>query len=142
MTLREDAGSRRGADDAWGNAAVTGRAIAAAADDAAIRLDLDLQDGGILGAADGGEGSATTVAMAVCGRDVAFFDEGGEVAVIASLRSWLAPLLAAWPSGWSVGGGRGRCRRRGGSGRGLGLFAEELLLAEAQLGAELFDLLA
>jgi hypothetical protein len=140
MTLGEDAGSRRGADDARGNAAVTGRAIAAAADEAAIGLDLDLQNGGILGAADGGEGSATTVAMAVCGGDLAFFDEGGEVAVIASLRTWLAPLLAAWPSGWSVGGGRGRCR--GGSGRGLGLFAEELLLAETQLGAELFVLLA
>ena len=62
--------------------------------------------------------------------------------MIASLRPWLPPLLAAWPPGWSFEGGRGRGRRWDGRGAGLGFAAEKLLLAEAQLGTELFDLLA
>ena len=124
------------------HAAVTGRAIAPAANDAAIRLDFDLQDGGLLGAADGGEGSATAVAVTVGAGDFVYFDDGGEMAVVAALRCWLAPLLAAWPPRWSVGESRCRRQRWDGRGRGLGLAAEELLLAQTQLGAELLDLLS
>lgn len=100
-------------------------------------LDLDLQDGGIRGAADGSEGAAAAPAPARRARDVPVLDNGGQVRVVAAAWPLLAALLAAGPARWVVGAGGGR----GSSGAGLGLAAEELLLAEAQLGAELFDLL-
>ena len=143
VALEEDARGRRGADEAGMHAAVTGRAITAAADDAAIGRDRDLQNGGILGTADGGEGPAAAVAVAVRAQDFVFFDDGGQVAVVAAPRPWFPRLLAAWPPRWSGRGrGRGCVRRWGSSSRGLGFAAEELLLAETQLGAELFDLLS
>ena len=69
-------------------------------------------------------------------RDLDVLDDGRQVGIVAAARPRVAALLAAR----SAGGSRGRRRRRG-RGAGLRLAAEELLLAEAQLGAELFDLL-
>jgi hypothetical protein len=117
--------------------AVAGGAIAVAADEPTVCLDFDLQDGGVRGAADGREGLAAAPATARRCREFVLFDNRGQVGVVAAARSRPAGLLAASLSG------RGSWTRRGrwGSGAGLGLFAEELLLAETQLSAELFDLL-
>jgi hypothetical protein len=99
-----------------------------AADEAAVGPDLDLQEGGVLGAADGGEGSAATLTAALRAGDFPVLHDGGQMGIIAASRPWLAGLLAAWSAGWVVVGGGGGGRGRG---RGLGLAAEELLLAEA-----------
>jgi hypothetical protein len=110
-----------------------------AAANAAMGLDLDLEDGGIRGAADRGEGAATAVAVSVGAGDLVFFGDHGQVRVVAAAWSRLAALLTTRPARWGVGGRRhGRGRR----GAGLGLAAEELLLAQTQLGAEVFVLLA
>ena len=111
-----------------------------AADEAAMGLDFDFQDRGILGAADGGEGAAAALAAALVAGDLVVLDDDGEVGVVTAARPWPATLLAAWPPGLGRLARWGRRRR--GSGRGLGLAAKEVLRAEAQLGAELFDLLA
>jgi len=100
-------------------------------------LDLDLQDGGIRGAADGSEGAAAAPAAARVAGELALLDDGGEMRIIPAARPRVAGLLAPSPAGWVVAAGGGPC----GSGSGFGLTAEELLLTEAQLGAELFDLL-
>ena len=107
-----------------------------AADDATMRLDRDLQYGGILRAADGSEGAAAAAAIARLARDLPVLDHGGQVGVVAAAWPLLAALLAAGTARWVTGAGG-----RGGRGARLGLAAEELLLAETQLGAELFDLL-
>lgn len=67
-----------------------------------------------------------------------FFEDDGEVRVVAMARPRTARLLAVPPG---RGSRSGRSRGRGGSGAGLGLATEKLLLAQTQLGAELFDLL-
>jgi hypothetical protein len=95
-------------------------------------LDLDLQDGGVFGAADGREGLTAALTATLLGGQLVFFDDGGEVGVIPAARPRATALLAPRP-GW--GGRSGRGRGRGGT--DLGLTAEELLLAETQLGAEL-----
>ncbi len=104
-----------------------------------MSLDLDLEDSGILGAADRGERAAATAAARVVAGDFVFFGDHGQVRVVAAAWSLVATLLATRPAGWGVGERR---RGRGGRGAGLGLAAEELLLAQTQLGAELCDLLA
>ena len=109
-----------------------------AANDAAMRPDLDLQDGGVFGAADGGEGAAATLAATLGDRERVLFDDGGQVGVVAATGCRPSGLLAAPPG---RGGGPRRGRARGRRGAGFGFAAEELLLAQAQLGAELFDLL-
>jgi hypothetical protein len=77
------------------NAAVAGGAITVPADEATMGLDVDLQEGGILGAADGGEGaSAVATTALVAGEDVVL-DEGGQVGIVAASRTGLAGLLAA-----------------------------------------------
>jgi hypothetical protein len=109
------------------------------ADEPAMGPDFDFQDGGVLGTAEGGKGSAAAPAQALLRGEFVLFADGGEVGVVTAARARPAGLLAA-PSA----GRRGRVRggwNRGGSGAGLGLRAEELLLAETELGAELFDLL-
>ena len=120
-------------------AAGAGGAVAAAADDPAVGPNLDLQDGRVLGAADGGEGAAAAPATALRRRKIVLLDDGREMGVVAAAWPRLAGLLAAPPPG------RGRWVRgrwgQGGADAGLGLAAEELLLTEAELGAELFDLL-
>jgi hypothetical protein len=99
--------------------------------------DLDLQDDRILGAGEVGEGPATPSTPALLGRQDLIFRDSREVRVVASGRSGPAGSLAPRsPWGWVQGlrgGGSGRCG-------GLGLAAEELLLAEAELGLESFDL--
>ena len=100
-------------------------------------LDLHLQEGGILGTADGGEGPAAAAAVAAVAGELMVLDHGGQVGMVATAWPRLAALLAA-RAPWR-GGGRGR--GWGGGGSGLRLAAEELLLAEAQLGAELLVLL-
>ena len=68
--------------------------------------------------------------------DRTFLGDNGEVRIITAAWPLLAALLAARPAGGGLGP-----RRRGGRAAAFGLTAEELLLAESQLGAELFDLL-
>ena len=46
------------------------------ADEAAMGLDLDLQDGGVRGAADRGEGAAAALATALRGGEFVFFGDG------------------------------------------------------------------
>ncbi len=101
-------------------------------------LDLDLQKGGIFGAANGGEGQAATVAAALRTGDLPLLDAGGQVGIVAAAGSLLTALLAAWAARGSLGVCRcGWSGRRG----GFGFATEELLLAQAELGTELFDLL-
>src|SRR5207244_4666627 len=99
--------------------------------------DLDLQDGGILGAADGGEGAATAPAVALGAGDLTILDDGGQVSIVAAARPRPAALLAAWPAAWGLGAVRSLAR--GGGGGGFGLAAEELLLAETHQGFEFGD---
>src|SRR5262245_59491117 len=105
-----------------------------AADEAAMGLDLDLQDGGVLGAADGGEGPAAGPAAALLPRELVVFDDAGQVGIVAAAGPRPPGLLAAPPPGLRAGGRLGR--RAGGRGAGFALAAEELVLAEAQLGFE------
>jgi hypothetical protein len=109
-----------------------------AADEAAMGLDFDLQEGGVLGAADGGEGAAAGPAAALLPRDLVFFDEGGQVGIVAAAGPRPTGLLAA-PPGVRARGPKGR--RAGGRDAGFALAAEELLLAETQLGFECGDAL-
>src|SRR5438128_1479800 len=99
------------------HATVTGGAVAVAADDAAMRLDFDLQNRGILGAANGGEGAATAAAVALVPGDLLVLQDGGQVGVVAAAGPGPARLLTASPPGRRGRAGRGRGRR--GSGAGL-----------------------
>src|SRR5438270_603188 len=110
----------------------TGGPVAVAADEATMGLDLDLQEGGVLGAADGGERTAATPAAAPVARNLPILDHDRQMGMVTTTRPRPAGLLAA-PAAWRRGS-RGSRRRRHGRGAGLGLCAEELLLAEAQLG--------
>lgn len=107
-----------------------------AADDPAVGSDFDFQEGRILGAAHGGEGATAALAAALLGGKLVFLANGGQVRVVAAAWSGPAALLATRPPRRAVGPRRGWGRCRGGA--GFGLAAEELLLPEAQLGAELF----
>jgi len=102
-------------------------------------LDVDLQDRGILGAADGGEGAPAALAIALVPRKVVIFDDHRQMAMVAAAWPGSATLRTAPPPR----GGVGACRRRGGRGRGrrFGLAAEQLLFAEAELGFEFDDAL-
>jgi hypothetical protein len=98
--------------------------------------DLDLQDFGILGAREVGEGLTTPRAPALIGRKDVILGNGWKMRMIPASRPRLAALLPAWPWRRRVDtrhvGGRG-------SGRGsrLRLTPEELLLAESKQGLEL-----
>jgi hypothetical protein len=70
-----------------------------AAEDAARGFNLDLQDGGILGAADRGEGAAAALAAALRAGDRTLLEDGGEVRLITAARPRLARLLATSPAG-------------------------------------------
>jgi hypothetical protein len=113
--------------------------IAAAANDAAMGPDVDLQDEGILGAGEVGERLTAPRAKALLGGQDVVLGDGGEVGVIASLGPGLTGSLAARPPWRRVGVGRIRDGRCGGRG-GLGLAAEELLLAESEQGLKSVDL--
>jgi hypothetical protein len=116
-----------------------GRPIAAAADDPAMGPDLDLKDEGILGAREVVKGLATAGTTALLRGKFVVLDDGGEVGMIAPLGSLASALLTPFSAWWrwtGVGGGDGRF----GGGAGLGLSAEELLLAEAEPRLEPIDL--
>ncbi len=70
-----------------------------AVDDAAVGPHLDLQDGGIFGAADRGEGSAAAATTTVFARDRVVFVNGREVGMVATTWPRSPGLLAASPVG-------------------------------------------
>jgi hypothetical protein len=132
-------GISRGGDDTRMSGAGTSGPIAAASNGAAMGPDVDLQDGRILGAGEVGEGLAALRAKALLGGQDMVLGDGREVGVIASLGSGPTALLAATTPCRRIGLGRIRDGRSGGRG-GLGLLAEELLLAEPDQGLEAVDL--
>ena len=64
-------------------------------DEAAGGLDLDFQDGTVVGAGKRSEGLATALTATLLGGQVALLLGGGEVGVIASAVAGTAPALAA-----------------------------------------------
>ena len=101
--------------------------------------DLDLQDDRILGAREVREGLAALRTTAPLGGEFVVLDDGRKMGIIAPLRTRPAALLASGPTRWRLGGGRQRGRRFG-RGGGLGLSAEELLLADAKQRLKPIDL--
>ena len=73
-------------------------AVTATANDSAMGPDIDLQDGGILGAWEIGERLTTPRAVALVGRQDLVFDNGREVGIIAAFRTGPTALLATRPS--------------------------------------------
>jgi hypothetical protein len=124
-------GRRRGDDDAGMGGTRAGRPIATTADDPAMGPDIDLEDDRILGAREVVEGLATARTAALLRGELVVLDHSREVGMIAPLGPLLTALLTALSAGRRRAGVRGRVGRFGG-GAGLGLSAEELLLAEAQ----------
>jgi hypothetical protein len=59
--------------------------------------DFDLQDGGILGTGEGGEGLSAGGTPPLVGRQFEDLLDGGEVGVVAAFGAGLAALLPAWP---------------------------------------------
>ena len=57
--------------------------------------DLDLQDGGLVGAGEGREGLSAAGAPLLFGGQFDDLLDGGQVGVVAALGSRLAPLLSA-----------------------------------------------
>ena len=138
--LGDQPGRRRGGDDAGMGGTRAGRPIAATADDPAMGPDIDLQDDRILGAREVVEGLATPRAAALVGgqelgprrrpgggNNRVASDRAGRVAG----RAAVVAVASAWDASGAAGVGR-----RG----GLGLSAEELLLAEAEQGLKPLDL--
>ena len=91
--------------------------------------DVDLQEDGILGAGELGEGLTTPGATALFGGQGVVFGDGREVGMITSLGPRPTGSLAPRPPGRRIGAGWIRGRRSGHR-RGLGLAPEELLLVE------------
>jgi len=158
-------GIRRGGAAAVGTPGwtpqVAGRAIALTADEAAIGLDRDLQDSGVVGAGKGREGLAAPLTVALLVGQTADLLGGGQRGISTTAMTWGAALLAAWASRWFGIPRRGGCggkRRRGvGSGcrravsvwisggqaignmRGFGTSAEEPVAEVADFSLELGD---
>jgi len=86
---------RRRGDDAGVNAAGAGGAVALAVDDAAMGFDIDLQDGGVVGAGKDSEGLAAVLTAALVVGQVTDLLGRGQVGIIASAVSFAATLLAA-----------------------------------------------
>ena len=107
-------------------------------DNSAMGPDLDLQDFGILGAREVGEGLTTPRAPAPIGRKDVILGDRRKMRLIPASRPRLAAPLPAWPWRRRRRAHSGRVRGRG-SGRGsrLRLTPEELLLAESKQGLEL-----
>src|SRR6516165_4159786 len=140
-----------------------GGAVAAAADDAAVGLDVNLQDGCVLGAREVGERLAAARAALLGGGQALDFFGGRQRAIIAAAVAGLSPLLSPRQATGAGRGGRGRFVgagrggggvgwrvRRGVGGRvgrwqlvrrgaGFGTAPEELLAEEAELGLEFGD---
>ena len=107
--LGDHLGRRRCGDDAGVSATGAGGAVAAAAVDPAMGADLDLQDRGVVGAGEGGEGLSAAGAPLLFGGQFEDLFDGGQVGVVAAFGSRLPALLAAgaWRSG-RAGGALGR----------------------------------
>jgi hypothetical protein len=148
-TLGDQSWRRLRRDDAGMNAAGAGRSLAAAANTAAVGLDVALEDRGVVGAGEGGEGLATALTAALVVGQVAPFLGRGPVGVIAAAMALGAALLAAPAAGrFGHRGGRVVRRRPGAvSGRavgredvggvvGFGLASEEAMAEVADLGLE------
>ena len=138
--LADHAGSRRGTNDASVFVAGASGTIAAAADDATMGLDLDLQNRAVLGAWEWLEGQATSGATTLLGRQIEAFLHAGKGGMVPPLGTGLLTLLPArarrfWGRVGSRGG-VGGSRNFIGSGRRLGLTTETVLfeLADASLG--------
>jgi hypothetical protein len=110
-----------------------------AANDAAMSANVDFEDEGILGARELVEGKIALRTTALLGGQDVVFRDGREMGIIASFGPGAIGLLAAPSRRRWVGAGRIRGRRSG-RGGGLGLAAEELLLAETEQGLEVVDL--
>ena len=108
------------------NAAGAGRTVALAVDDTAISLDLDFQDGGVVGARKRSEGLTAALTAALVVGQGAGLVVGRQVGIIASAVAGGAALLAAWASRWFClsyrGHSRGQRRRISGRRRVLGLW--------------------
>jgi hypothetical protein len=131
------------------HATSAGRSVTAAVDQPAMGLDLDFEDGGVVGAREVGERLATGRAAALVGRQVQEFFGGRQMALVTATVSGVAALLSAWPSaaaGVGRGGGVGVHVRRlavGRRGRGVGdRGGGELIGACACFGAAAEVLLA
>src|SRR5271157_21798 len=92
--LGDQPGWCRGRDYAGMSGTRAGGSITAAANDSAMGPDIDLQDGGILGAREIGERLTTPRAAALVGRQDLVFDNVREMGIIAALRTGLTALLA------------------------------------------------
>ena len=79
---------RRGRDDAGMMAAPASGSVTTSVNDSAMGPDLDLQDGGILGAGEVGERLTTPRATALLRRKDLRVDDGRKVEIIASVRTW------------------------------------------------------
>jgi len=145
------------------NPAVAGGAVALAVDEAAMGLDLDLQDGGVVAAREGSERLTAALTAALVVRQVADLLGGQQVGVIATAVALGPALLATGSAGCcrlAASCGRGGVRRRGVVGKldqrvgrgaiggqavggvgGLGTAAEEAMAEVAVFGLEEGDLL-
>jgi hypothetical protein len=100
---------------------------------------VDLQDDRILGPREVVEGLAAPRTTALLRREFVVLGDGREMGIVTPLWTRLARLLTSGPTRWCFGRGYERgCRF--GYGGGLGLSAEELLLAEAKHGLKPLDL--
>src|ERR1019366_4218383 len=135
-TLGDDFVRRWRGDDAWVVLTTATGTVASAAINPAVGFDLDLEDLAILGALERLEGQATArTRLLLCGQFDDLFD-GGQVGVIAALRSRFAVSLATRLLGRGLGASQGFA----GSGTGFALGPEELLLAQAKLALQTVDL--
>jgi hypothetical protein len=107
-TFGDQTRRRRGRDDARMTPAGAGGAVALAADEAAISLDRNLQDRGVVGAGKGSEGLAAVLTAALLVGQAADLFDGGQVGIIASAMAFGATGLAAWASRWFARALRGR----------------------------------
>src|SRR5512135_57712 len=133
--LGDHFGGGRRRDDAGVAATGAGGAIPPAPVDPAMGVHFNLQDRRVLGPGEGDKRLSTTGAALLFGGQFDHLFHGGQMGVVPAFRPRSSPLLSAWP--WRPGGaGEAVCR-----GRGVGLASKELLLAEAELGLEVSDLL-
>ena len=78
----------------------TGWAIAAAADDPAMRPDIDLEDDRLLGAREVRKGLAAARTTALLRGEFVVLDDGREVGLVAPLGPLATALLAATAARW------------------------------------------
>src|SRR5262249_47035138 len=139
--------------DARMHATGAGGAIAAAADNPAVGLDVHFEEGGVVSAGEVSERLAALGTALLVGRQSQEFLGGRQLTVVAAAVSGVTALLSAGRSAAVLGrgrvgvGGRRVAVRAGSRGRGqlvgawscLGATAEVLLAQEAQLRFEFGD---